>query len=216
VISAQVFEAWLLAAAGLALALGYVWGRVNSRRALDRAWNEGYETAGIEARDTHITKDAPALIRGDAEVTSEFLAAPLEPGAYVYPDLAPEVLDAANEQLGLPADVPEPGHDARGDPVDGWGANETARLGHLQPSRYGPNLTPAQRRRDKHKQRGQYAPAEAGHWYAEQLHALADWQAAWHADAAWFDEVWLPGYVEWYGRGLEPGVGLRRILEAAA
>jgi hypothetical protein len=114
-----------------------------------------------------------------------------ESGAYVYPDLAPEALDAAaNERLEVmpDADTTRPGIEnvPRPGPEGARDAGQSPGPGHLSP--YGPDPTPAQRRRDKHKRRGRYAPAEAGHWYAEQLHILADWQAAWHADAAWFQE----------------------------
>lgn len=52
------------------------------------------------------------------------------------------------------------------------------------------------------------------HWYANGLHALADWQAEWHEDAARFD-AWLPGYLDWYRRSLEPSWSqASRMLEA--
>lgn len=49
-------------------------------------------------------------------------------------------------------------------------------------------------------------PPAAGvdpNWYAKGLHALADWQAEWHEDAARFD-AWLPGYLEHMRASLEP------------
>jgi len=104
----------VLVSCGVTIATGYLWGRVNSRRALDRAWDEGYRT-GLDARD------------GDFY---EFTV------SYEDDD-----------------DPPEDGDDPPGD-------DETMVLVPRE-SPYEGRLTPAQRRRDKHKQRGQYAIAPA-------------------------------------------------------
>jgi hypothetical protein len=193
-------------ASGSCLYAGYRVGRWNSRKELDRvhenAWYMGWEHRRTDIEDVSrpgigLVVDGP-LARGDAgpghldmvaveaEVTSEFLTAPLEPGAYIYPELAPEALDAQAVVNQL-AD-------------DAW--DELCET--MDALRSGSELSAA------------HGPGQPdGDWYARQLHHLADWRADWHADVQRFDEEWLPGYVEWYARGLAPGVGLRRILESA-
>ncbi len=209
--------AWCLVAAAfaLALALGYWWHGRYENHVLAARYRDGYDDGLQDGRDETAewimgqildAEAAGPVIPGDAEVTAEFLAAPLEPGHYRMYDerLAPEVLDAAgtgefplgetirdgmpgSRGLAMPAGGRSPESGSLSPRPDGETlARATAREAPSPYSRGG--LTPAQRRRDKHKQRGEYAAAALGHWYADGLHYIADWQAEWHAEAAAVDE----------------------------
>src|SRR5258708_12441641 len=100
--------AWCGVAAGfaLALALGYWWPGRYENHVLAARYRDGYEDGLQDGRDEPAewimgqildAEAAGPVIPGDAEVTAEFLAAPLEPGHYRMYDerLGPEGLEAA-------------------------------------------------------------------------------------------------------------------------
>jgi hypothetical protein len=205
---------------GVGWVTGLAKGAFLRRRRLTGAYDDGYDDGVTDGRKVlHVVAEPPTqampAVSGWREQTAHDLApAALEAEAKELP-LGGTLRDGMSGQplLQEPAGGASP-LDALPVPplTDGRPRPEERQAG---PSPYTGNLTPAQRRRDKHKQRGEYAPAELGHWYADQLHYIADWQAEWHAESAWFEREWLPGYLGWYRDGLEPGVGLRRILETA-
>jgi hypothetical protein len=194
-----------------ALTIGYVWGRVNSRRTLDAAFDEGYAT-GLDAQDAHITKPRPVLA-ADRPPEGREPAGPGQPDwrEQTAAELAPDAL-AADDVL-LPGGVME-GQQVRQD-ADVPGQAVMPRAGQGHPSPYGGNLTAAQRRRDKHKQRGQYAPglAEIG-WVDRQLYENAITRArieafehaemeAFHADVARVDDQ-IARWGDWARESLTP------------
>ena len=143
----------LLASLAVWTSVGFAAGRWARARLLDQVHDDAYEMGWSDARQPRSPEETRpvTVIAGEAETVAEFIAAPLEPGHYRMYDehLSPAALEAA-------ADVSRPGGVMEGPEVP---EREGDVPGQAVIPRAGPgHQTPAQRRRDKHKQRGQDAP----------------------------------------------------------
>ena len=131
----------LLASLAVWTTAGFAAGRWARGRLLDQVHDAGYEMGWDDSLDQGLPDPDETIVPVTLPVIRELLPAALEAASEVP---LPSYDD------GSQRDVPRPGlGDCRNEP------SETG-LGHLSP--YEGTLTPAQRRRDKHKQRGQYAP----------------------------------------------------------
>jgi hypothetical protein len=110
-------------------------------------WRDGWEAGRLagyeEGSEVLAVNIQPPLVAGYSD-------GPYDWRDQTEHDLAPEhIQETSIDVPALRMDAPDD-RSTSGKPIEGGG--------HLQPSPYGGSLTPRQRRRDRHKRRGEYAP----------------------------------------------------------